>query len=228
MPLLFDQISKTAELLTNRGVVQQVSTSLSPNKSLIYNKWLKCSVTFFQPLCITLLLFAFLSPPKGISNELLYISMRFDSTLYGREGGIVRCYQVFSSVRRMTRVNLEENHMLVQTDKPCSCKLCIFNLGFPAVFRPGLEFNPCSCEEAHRDGFWKNFLSRFSQFMGDLVNAIRDYQAAVKTDPSYSLAYYNAANVYFRQRQFKQVSEIFISSNFSCAFTWKVKILIQL
>lgn len=64
--------------------------------------------------------------------------------------------------------------------------------------------------------------------MGDLVNAIRDYQAAAKTDPSYSLAYYNAANVYFRQRQFKQVSEIFISSNFSCAFTWKVKILIQL
>lgn len=64
--------------------------------------------------------------------------------------------------------------------------------------------------------------------MGDLVNAIRDYQAAVKTDPSYALAYYNAANVYFRQRQFKQVNEIFISSNFSCAFTWKVKILIQL
>lgn len=157
MPLLFDQISKTAELLTNRGVVQQVGTSLSPNKSLIYNKWLKCSVTFFQPLCITLVLFAFLSPPKGISNELLYISMRFDSTLCGREGGIVRCYQVFSSVRRMTRVNLEENHMLVQTDKPCSCKLCIFNLGFPAVFRPGLEFNPCSCEEALRGGFWKIF-----------------------------------------------------------------------
>ena len=55
--------------------------------------------------------------------------------------------------------------------------------------------------------------------MGDLVNAIRDYQAAVKTDPSYALAYYNAANVYFRQRQFKQASKIFISSNFSCAFT---------
>ena len=49
------------------------------------------------------------------------------------------------------------------------------------------------------------FLVHF-QFMGDFVNAIRDYQAAVKTDPSYSLAYYNAANVYFRQRQFKQVS----------------------
>jgi len=44
------------------------------------------------------------------------------------------------------------------------------------------------------------------QFMGDFVNAIRDYQAAVKIDPSYALAYYNAANVYFRQRQFQQVS----------------------
>lgn len=44
--------------------------------------------------------------------------------------------------------------------------------------------------------------------MGDFVNAIRDYQAAVKTDPSYALAYYNAANVYFRQRQFKQVSGV--------------------
>lgn len=46
----------------------------------------------------------------------------------------------------------------------------------------------------------------YFQFMGDFVNAIRDYQAAVKTDPSYALAYYNAASVYFRQRQFKQVS----------------------
>lgn len=41
--------------------------------------------------------------------------------------------------------------------------------------------------------------------MGDTVNAMRDYQAAIKLDPSYSLAYYNAANLYFKQRQFKQV-----------------------
>ncbi|XP_015759885.1 PREDICTED: uncharacterized protein LOC107339154 [Acropora digitifera] len=55
---------------------------------------------------------------------------------------------------------------------------------------------------------WKLFSSAISidsgDFMGDFVNAIRDYQAAVKIDPSYALAYYNAANVYFRQRQFKQ------------------------
>lgn len=50
--------------------------------------------------------------------------------------------------------------------------------------------------------------------MGDFVNAIRDYQAAVKTDPSYALAYYNAANVYFRQRQFKQVSCVWALINY--------------
>jgi len=53
------------------------------------------------------------------------------------------------------------------------------------------------------------------QFMGDFVNAIRDYQAAVKIDPSYALAYYNAANVYFRQRQFQQAL-----SYFSKALSW--------
>ena len=41
--------------------------------------------------------------------------------------------------------------------------------------------------------------------MGDYVNAVRDYQAALRTEPSFGLAYYNAANVYFRQRQFQQV-----------------------
>ena len=58
------------------------------------------------------------------------------------------------------------------------------------------------------------FLCLYVQFMGDFVNAIRDYQAAVKTDPSYALAYYNAANVYFRQRQFQQVSLIVINIHF--------------
>lgn len=121
MPLLFDQISKTAELLTNRGVVQQVSTSLSPNKSLIYNKWLKCSVTFFQPLCITLLLFAFLSPPKGISNELLYISMRFDSTLYGREGGIVRFKKKKEQFRRSKDFVMEMKHFMQRPKQNIFC-----------------------------------------------------------------------------------------------------------
>ena len=43
------------------------------------------------------------------------------------------------------------------------------------------------------------------QFMGDKVNAMRDYQKAVLIDTTYSLAYFNAANVYFHSRQFKQV-----------------------
>ena len=41
--------------------------------------------------------------------------------------------------------------------------------------------------------------------MGDTVNAMRDYQAAIRLEPDYSLAYYNAANLYFKQRQFQQV-----------------------
>ena len=42
--------------------------------------------------------------------------------------------------------------------------------------------------------------------MGDTVNAMRDYQAAIRLEPDYSLAYYNAANLYFKQRQFQQVN----------------------
>ena len=49
------------------------------------------------------------------------------------------------------------------------------------------------------------------QFMGDTVNAMRDYQAAIRLEPDYSLAYYNAANLYFKQRQFQQVGTNCIS-----------------
>eukprot|EP00795_Rhopilema_esculentum_P011483 gene11483-21699_t len=48
-----------------------------------------------------------------------------------------------------------------------------------------------------------------NQFMGDSVNAMRDYQSALKKDPSYSLAYYNAANLYFNHRQFQQALEFY-------------------
>lgn len=41
--------------------------------------------------------------------------------------------------------------------------------------------------------------------MKDPVNAMRDYQQALKIDSTYSLAYFNAANVYFHTRHFKQV-----------------------
>ena len=40
--------------------------------------------------------------------------------------------------------------------------------------------------------------------MNDRNNAMRDYQEALKLDTTYSLAYFNAANVYFHMRQFKQ------------------------
>ncbi|XP_041358343.1 uncharacterized protein LOC121375146 isoform X3 [Gigantopelta aegis] len=43
-----------------------------------------------------------------------------------------------------------------------------------------------------------------NQFMNDRVNAMKDYQSAILLDPSYSLAYFNAANMYFHTRHFKQ------------------------
>ncbi|XP_076446152.1 uncharacterized protein LOC143283739 isoform X2 [Babylonia areolata] len=43
-----------------------------------------------------------------------------------------------------------------------------------------------------------------NQFMNDRVNAMRDYQRAIDMDPKYALAYFNAANVYFHTRHFKQ------------------------
>ena len=45
----------------------------------------------------------------------------------------------------------------------------------------------------------------FPQFMNDRVNAMRDYQEALRLDPRYSLAYFNAGNVYFQTRHFSQV-----------------------
>lgn len=48
-----------------------------------------------------------------------------------------------------------------------------------------------------------------NQFMKDPVNAMRDYQQALKIDNTYSLAYFNAANVYFHTRHFKQAYEYY-------------------
>lgn len=44
-----------------------------------------------------------------------------------------------------------------------------------------------------------------NQFMGYLNCAMRDYQQAITKDPNYALAYFNAANVYFLNKQFSQV-----------------------
>ncbi|NXD05736.1 TTC6 protein, partial [Nothocercus nigrocapillus] len=43
-----------------------------------------------------------------------------------------------------------------------------------------------------------------NQFMGYLSCAMRDYQNAISVDPDYALAYFNAGNIYFRNRQFSQ------------------------
>uniref|UniRef100_A0A8D0C2M8 Tetratricopeptide repeat domain 6 n=1 Tax=Salvator merianae TaxID=96440 RepID=A0A8D0C2M8_SALMN len=44
-----------------------------------------------------------------------------------------------------------------------------------------------------------------NQFMGYLNCAMKDYQQAITIDSSYALAYFNAANIYFLNRQFPQV-----------------------
>nr|XP_044621462.1 tetratricopeptide repeat protein 6 isoform X1 [Equus asinus] len=47
------------------------------------------------------------------------------------------------------------------------------------------------------------------QFMGQQQNAMKDYQAAISLNPEYSLAYFNAGNIYFHHRQFSQASDYF-------------------
>nr|XP_009669207.1 PREDICTED: tetratricopeptide repeat protein 6 [Struthio camelus australis] len=43
-----------------------------------------------------------------------------------------------------------------------------------------------------------------NQFMGHLSCAMRDYQQAISVDSDYALAYFNAGNIYFHNRQFSQ------------------------
>ncbi|XP_067933193.1 uncharacterized protein [Watersipora subatra] len=43
-----------------------------------------------------------------------------------------------------------------------------------------------------------------SLFMKDATGAMHDFQAAIKLNTSYSLAYFNAANIYFKNKQFRQ------------------------
>ncbi|XP_065762956.1 tetratricopeptide repeat protein 6 [Muntiacus reevesi] len=47
------------------------------------------------------------------------------------------------------------------------------------------------------------------EFMGQKQNAMRDYQEAISLNPTYSLAYFNAGNIYFHHRQFSQASDYF-------------------
>jgi len=42
------------------------------------------------------------------------------------------------------------------------------------------------------------------QYMKDPANAMSDFQQAIAADPKYSLAYFNAANLYFNMRIFEK------------------------
>lgn len=54
------------------------------------------------------------------------------------------------------------------------------------------------------------------EFMGQQQNAMKDYQAAISLNPTYSLAYFNAGNIYFHHRQFSQVNEFSLTFSFWC------------
>ncbi|KAM8780252.1 tetratricopeptide repeat protein 6 [Rhynchonycteris naso] len=47
------------------------------------------------------------------------------------------------------------------------------------------------------------------EFMGQQQNAMKDYQTAISLNPTYSLAYFNAGNIYLHHRQFSQASDYF-------------------
>ena len=42
------------------------------------------------------------------------------------------------------------------------------------------------------------------QFMGDNINAMRDYQSAILMNPKYPFAYYNSANILLQHKQYDQ------------------------
>lgn len=60
-----------------------------------------------------------------------------------------------------------------------------------------------------------NWVINFIQCLGDIQDAMNDYQTAIRLDPAFSLAYYNAANLYFTHRQFGQVTNIFLALGYS-------------
>uniref|UniRef100_A0A5F8GNR0 Tetratricopeptide repeat domain 6 n=1 Tax=Monodelphis domestica TaxID=13616 RepID=A0A5F8GNR0_MONDO len=47
------------------------------------------------------------------------------------------------------------------------------------------------------------------EFMGERHIAMKDYQAAISMNPKYSLAYFNAGNIYLHHRQFSQAIEFY-------------------
>ncbi|XP_066132819.1 tetratricopeptide repeat protein 6-like [Saccopteryx bilineata] len=47
------------------------------------------------------------------------------------------------------------------------------------------------------------------EFMGQQQNAMKDYQTAISLNPTYSLPYFNAGNIYLHHRQFSQASDYF-------------------
>lgn len=54
------------------------------------------------------------------------------------------------------------------------------------------------------------------QYMKDPANAMKDFQQAIEADPTYSLAYFNAANLYFNMRLFEKALKYYDAAVKNC------------
>ena len=54
------------------------------------------------------------------------------------------------------------------------------------------------------------------QYMKDPANAMNDFQQAIEADPTYSLAYFNAANLYFNMRLFEKALKYYDAAVKNC------------
>ena len=52
--------------------------------------------------------------------------------------------------------------------------------------------------------------------MKDPANAMKDFQQAIEADPTYSLAYFNAANLYFNMRLFEKALKYYDAAVKNC------------
>ena len=61
-----------------------------------------------------------------------------------------------------------------------------------------------------------SYLGVVQQYMNDPANAMKDFQQAIEADPTYSLAYFNAANLYFNMRLFEKALKYYDAAVKNC------------
>lgn len=103
------------------------------------------------------------------------------------------CIQLSSLALRHLAISkhvLHSNHPTFQTIFSHSIP---FHTAYPFPF----QFSPSSALHTNR--------GVIHQFMGDVTSAMEDYQRATTLDSHYFLAHFNAGNILFHQKLFKQV-----------------------